>query len=352
MNMENNPEIVADNAEEQIKAVEEQIEAAEDKIEAAEELLGTGDVAAEELMDAAEKELDAAEDKLETIEGAPQEKVDALDDKIDAAEERIEDAEEQAKPRKKSKAGKVILTIFIVLLALVLVAAIAAGVFAYSLFNKATAEVELPVEQKVSASDMTMFVAESCIGLLADDCIKVGNDDMQMLIDKVKGTVEASLKGTPVELKDLFCILAEDKGTFYGTVHITELNVKGFDIAINKDVDFSANFDVNFEDPYIVAQIKELKCGELDIPVSLVTQFASGIQLPEGLKLEGDEIYYDVSGIGAMVDEKLPSVMSESLGDGFLASALSDLLVESLEVEITGADIVDNELVIQGKIFE
>jgi len=350
MNKEINPEIVADNAEEQIKAVEEQIEAAEDKIEAAEDLMGTGDVAAEELMNAAEKELDAAEDQLDTIKGASEEKVEALDDKIDAAEDRMEDVEKKAKP-KKSKAGKVILTIFIVLLALVLIAAIAVGALGFSLFNKATAEIDLPVEQKVSASDMTLFVAEACVELLSDDQIVINNNEMQALIDKVKPAVESSLAGTPVVLKDLFCVFAEDKGTIYGQVYISELEVSGIKLPINKDVTVKAEFDVRFEAPYIVAQIKEVYCGELAIPVSLVTQFTSGIQLPSGLKLEGDEIYYDVSGLDSMIDEMLPSVMSESLGEGFLASALSDLLVESTDVEITGADIIDNELVIDGHIF-
>lgn len=254
-------------------------------------------------------------------------------------------------PKKKSKAGKVVLGVLIAIVALVLIAAIVVGILGVSLFNKVTAEVDLPVEQKVSASDMTLFVADAGIGLLADQQMTVGNDDMQMLIEKIKPAIESSLAGTPVELKDLFCIFAEDKGTIYGQVYISELEVSGINLAINKDVSFSAEIDVNFESPYIVAQIKKLTCGELEIPVSFITQFTSGIQLPAGLKLEGDEIYYDVSGLDTMVDEMLPTAISESLGDGFLASALSDLLVDSTDVEISGADIIDNELVIEGQIF-
>lgn len=253
--------------------------------------------------------------------------------------------------KKKSKAGKVIGTILIVLVALVLVAVIAVGIVGFSIFNKATAETVLPVDQKVEASDMTLFVAEACVELLSKEQIVVGNDDIQMLIDQVKGTVEQSLAGTPVELKDLFCILSEDKGTIYGQVFISELEVKGIKIALNKDVYFNAQIDVNFEAPNIVAQIKELNVGTLSIPVSLITKFTGNVQLPEGLKLEGDEIYYDVSGLDAMIDEMLPQVISENFAAGFIADALSSLLVDATDAQITGADIVDDELIIEGHIF-
>lgn len=253
--------------------------------------------------------------------------------------------------KKQSKAGKVILTIVLVLVGLVLLALIALGIAGFTVFNKATAEVALPTEQKAEASDMTLFIAEACVSLLSEDQIVVGNDDLQMLVEKVKGTVEGSLAGTPVELKDLFLILSEDKGTIYGQVFISELEVKGINIALNKDVYFTADIDVSYEAPNIVAQIKEVNVGTLTIPVSLITQFTGNVQLPEGLKLEGDELYYDVSGLDAMIDEMLPTVMSESLGDNLLSSALSDLLVESTNVEITGADIIDDELIIEGHIF-
>ena len=253
--------------------------------------------------------------------------------------------------KKQSKAGKVVLTVVIVIVALVLLAVIAAGIIGVTIINKATAETPLPVDQKVEASDMTMFVAEACVGLLANDQIVVGNDDIQMLVDKVKPTVDSSLAGMPVELKDLFCVFAEDKGTIYAQLYITEVEVKGIKLNINKDIYVSAPIDVSYEAPNIVAQIKEINCGSLSIPVSFITKFLGNIALPEGLRIEGDEIYYDVSGLDAMVDEMLPTVMSEQMGDSFLSTALSDLLVESTNVEITGADIIDDQLIIEGHIF-
>lgn len=257
--------------------------------------------------------------------------------------------EQEAQPKKKSKAGKVILGIFLGLIALVLVAGIALAVIAGSMVKKATVELDMP--QKVESSNMALFGAEAAVGLLANEEIVVGNDDMQMLMDKVLATVSSSLQGTPVELKDLYCQFADDQGTIYGKVFISELEVYGINLKLNKTVDFNAVFDVNYEAPNIVAQIKELKCGELSIPVNLVTKFAGAVALPEGLSIEGDEIYYDVSGLDAMLDEMLPQAMSEGLGDNFLTNYISDLLVKESDVEITGADIVGDQLVINGHLF-
>ncbi len=295
----------------------------------------------EETEELTEELAEAAEERAEEIAEAAEEK----------AEEIAEAAEEARPAKKKSKAGKVIGIIAIVLVALILLAVIAVGAIGLSVFNKATAEVQLPVEEKVSSSDMTLFVASACIDLLAKKPITVDNGEMQALVDKVKPSLESALAGTPVELKDLFCVFAEDKGTIYGLAHIGEVEVSGIKLNINKDVTIAAEFDVNFEEPNIVAQIKSLKCGELDIPVSLITQFAGNFQLPEGLKLEGDELTYDVSGLDAMIDEMLPEIMKENLGDGFIVSALTDHLVSSTNAEITGADIIDNELVIQAQLF-
>lgn len=254
-------------------------------------------------------------------------------------------------PKKSSKAGKVILGVLIAVVALVLVAVIAVGVIGVSVINKATAEVPLPVDQKVESGDMTLFIAEACVGLLANEEFSIGNDDMQMFVDQIQPTIESSLKGMPVELKDLFVVFAQDKGTIYAQLYLTEVEVKGFNIAINKDIYVSAPIDISFESPNIVAQIKEINCGNLAIPVSYITPFLSSIQLPEGLSISGDEIYYDVSGLDAMIDEMLPTVMAEQLGDNALSAALSGLLVENTDVEITGADILDDELVISAHIF-
>ncbi len=266
--------------------------------------------------------------------------------------ESVEQPAEEVKaeePKKKSKAGKVIGGILIALVAIVLVLLIGVGIFASVLFNKATTEVDVP--QKVEASNIAMFGAEAAVGLLANDEIVVGNDDMQMLMDKVKPSLESALAGMPVRLDDLFCVLANDQGTIYAQLYVSELDVKGINIKLDKEVTIAATIDVNYEEPSIVAQIKELKAGELEIPVSLITPFLSSVQLPEGLKIEGDEIYYDVSGLDAMVDEMLPQAMESGLGDNFFSSFLSDLLVEETDVEITGADIVGDELIINGHLF-
>lgn len=256
---------------------------------------------------------------------------------------------EPEKPKKKSKAGKVIGGILIALLAIVLVLAIALGVFAVMTVNKATAEVSLP--EKSEPSNIAMFGAEAAVGLLANDEIVVGNDDMQMLMDKVKPSLEAALNGTPARLDELFCVLGNDQGVIYAQVYVSEIDVKGFNIKLDKTVTIAATIDVNYEEPCIVAQIKELKAGELEIPVSVITPFLSGVQLPEGLSIQGDEIYYDVSGLDAMVDEMLPQAMESGLGDNAISSFLSDLLVKETDVQITGADIVGDELIINGNLF-
>ncbi|MBQ3180775.1 MAG: hypothetical protein IJB55_05405, partial [Firmicutes bacterium] len=91
------------------------------------------------------------------------------------------------------------------ILALVLVVVIAAGIFASVLFNKATAEVELPA--KVEASSMADFGVRTIKNLVTGDGIILENGDMQMLMDKVLETVSQSMEGTPVEVRDLYCIL-------------------------------------------------------------------------------------------------------------------------------------------------
>jgi|GEM_PF-2208280 len=289
---------------------------------------------------------------------APEEQIAAVEQADEAialgGSEQIADVsaadEKQEEPKKKkSKAGKVVGGILIGLLALVLVLVIGVGILAAVLINKATVPVELP--EKAEASNVAMFGAEAAVNLIADDQIVVGNDDIQMLMDKVMGTVSASLEGTPVRLDELFCLLADDQGTIYGQVYISELNVKGVNIKLDKNVAFKATFDVNFENPCIVAQVKQLQLGELDIPVNLITTLIGGVELPAELRIEGDEIYYDVSGLDTMLDEVLPQVMESGLGDNVFSSFLSDLLVEKTDVEITGADIVGDELIINGHLF-
>ena len=252
-------------------------------------------------------------------------------------------------PKKKSKAGKVILGVVIGILALVLVAIIALGITAAVLVNKAVTEVELP--EKAVASDMTEFGLEAAVGLLKDEKIVVDNADMQMLIEKVMPAVETSLEGTPFELKDLYCVFEDDQGTIYAQVFVSEVEVYGINLKINKTLYLSADFDVSFEDTSIAAKIKELKCGEMSIPVSLVSGFAANVQLPAGLELKGDTIYYNVSSLDSMVDSILTDMLSEQLGDGAIASFVTDFLVKEVNAEINGADIVGEELIINGKVL-
>lgn len=285
--------------------------------------------------------------------GTSEEIAENIEQPAETIEEPAAEVKAEEKPKKKSKAGKVIGGILIGLLALVLVVLIGAGILAAVLVNKATVEVDMP--EKVEASNMAMFGAEAAVGLLANDEIIVGNDDMQMLIDKVKPSLETALAGTPISLKDLSCVLADDQGTIYAQVYISELDVKGINIKLDKTVTISAAIDINFNETadgqFIVAHINELKAGDLSIPVSLITPFLSGVQLPEDLKIAGEEIAYNVSGLDAMLDEMLPQAMESGLGDNALSSFLSDLLVKETDVEITGADIVGDELVINGHLF-
>lgn len=253
------------------------------------------------------------------------------------------------KAPKGSKASRIILGVLLAIVAIILVVVIALGVTVGVALNKATAEVTLP--EKTEPADMTKFAVTSVVTLIADDNIIVGNGEIQTLVDQVKSTVAASLEGTPVELIDLFCQLHDGQGTIYGQVYASEVEVYGFTVNLDKTITFSADFDINYEDPYIVAQIKGITCGDLSIPMGIVTTVASAITLPEGLLLEGDEIYYDVSGLDAMLDEALPGVLSEQLGENDLSSFLADLLVEKTDVKITGADIVGDQLIIEGEIF-
>lgn len=268
------------------------------------------------------------------------------------AEEIVETAgntEPEAPEKKKSKAGKIVLGVVIGVLALVLVAAIVLGIVAFSLVNKATAEVVLP--EKAAASDMTEFGLEAAVGLLKDQKIVVDNADMQMLIEKVKPTIEASLEGTPIKLEDLYCVFEGNQGTIYAKVFVSEVEVSGINLKLNKTLSLSADFDVNFEGTSIIAKIQELKCGELSIPVSLVSGFMANVKLPEGLTFEGETICYNVSSLDEMVDGILTDMLSDKLGDGAIASFVTDFLVKEVNAEINGADIVGEELIIDGKVL-
>ena len=257
--------------------------------------------------------------------------------------------EPEAPKKKKSKAGKIVLGVVIGILALVLVAVIALGIVAFSLVNKAAAEVELPA--KATASDMTEFGLEAAVGLLKEEKIVVDNADMQLFIEKVIPAVEEALVGTPVELKDLYCVFDDGKGTIYAQVYVSEVEVSGINLKIDKTLSLSADFEVNFVDNKIAAKIQKLTCGELNIPVSLVSGFVSDIQLPDGLTFEVDTIYYDVSGLDEMVDGILTDMLSETIGDGALASLVTDFLVKEVNAEINGAGIVGEELIINGKVL-
>ena len=129
------------------------------------------------------------------------------------------------------------------------------------------------------------------------------------------------------------------------------MEVSGINLKIDKTLSLSADFEVNFVDNKIAAKIQKLTCGELNIPVSLVSGFVSDIQLPDGLTFEVDTIYYDVSGLDEMVDGILTDMLSETIGDGALASLVTDFLVKEVNAEINGAGIVGEELIINGKVL-
>ncbi len=263
------------------------------------------------------------------------------------AEETIEAAgsNEPETPKKKSKAGKVVLGVVLGIVALVLVLAIAVGIFAVVMVNKATAETELP--QKVEASSMADFGVRTIKNLFAKEGIVLENGDMQMLMDKVLETVSQSMEGTPVEIRDLYCVLDGEQGTICGKAYVSEVEVKGVKIKIDKELSFSATFNVYYEQESIAAHITELKCGELVIPLKLISGFISNVQLPEGLSIDGDVIYYNVSGLDAMVDDMLKQNTEEdSLGGLFMG-----LLAKETDLKITGAEITDGKLVIDGSIF-
>ena len=260
----------------------------------------------------------------------------------------------EEKPKKKSVAKKIIIGVLIGILAILLAAVITAVV----IVNKATAEVELP--QKVETSNMGMFAVESAWGVLFEDQIVVDNNDLQTLVEKVIPVVNSSLEGTPAELKDLFCILENDRGTIYGQLYVGEVEVMGINVNLDKTISFSAGFDVSFENSTILAKITDVECGTLGIPEwlkGMVFDKVAEVNLPEGLSIEGDVIKYDVSGLDAMVDKALADLRPEALeGEinifGFTIdpSQMFDYLVEKVNAEIIGADIVGDQLIIEAKV--
>lgn len=239
------------------------------------------------------------------------------------------------------------LKIVIIVLAVVIGLALILGIAGLVVINRATTD-NMP-ENTTTPSDMTVFIAESALEILSQDKITVTGGDMDLVLSKVMESANNSLP-EDYQISELFCVLAEDKGTIYARIAVKKVTLGGITLNLDTVLPVSAHFDVSMQDANLVLNLEEIKCGEITIPNSIIKAATSSVTLPEGIAMQGTEIYYDISGLDAKLDAAITDAIKNSVGDS-LGGLLSGLVSDATDVQLQSADIVGDELIIEGSLF-
>lgn len=272
------------------------------------------------------------ETATETI-AAEAAKVEALKDEKPAGEAQP--------PKKKKKVGLVILFVvlgIIVLLALVL------GIAAFTLLRAATTD-NLPEAPVVSSGDLKSFAADAAVEVLQEKTITIESGDINLILEQVKESVNnADIPGADFTVNDLFCDIQEGQGKIYARVDIREIEVKGTKIALNKVLPVEIDFGVDFAEPEIVIIPQKITCGKIDIPMDMVNTVLEKVTLPENMRYENGNIFYDTGKLDGMIDEILAAKIQSTINDsdvlGFLGNLLGEDNANSLAEKLTGV-VVD-----------
>ena len=272
------------------------------------------------------------------------------DEKLEAGEKKDEKVEElreasEVAPKKKGKGGKIALVIVGVILALLL----AAGGTGFGLLSCATKD-ELPAAPSTEDVDIKEFTVGAVTEVVTDNTITVNNDVANALFGIVKDKLNAS--DGAVRFDDLFCELADGKGTLYTRVYIGTLNVSGTELKLDKTFPVQADFTVDFdEDKNIVIDLGEVRCGKVKIPQAVIDAVFASVEVPEEMTLDEDGIIrYDTSDIDAKIDEAVSNAITSKM-DGVLGNWFADIATDIIDVELTGASIDGDSVVINGKII-
>ncbi|MBE6754681.1 MAG: hypothetical protein E7559_10110 [Ruminococcaceae bacterium] len=262
-----------------------------------------------------------------------------------------------------TKAGKVILWIVGIILALLIVVG-AAGLLTFSAATRDT--MPLP---SVSPTDMKEFALDAAKEVVTDNKITVEAADIDTVLATVKDTVNGSTD--MFEVRDLFSSLQGNKGTIYARVYIDTINVKGIELKLDKVLPVQVDFGVSFDAPSIVVVLDQFKCGSITIPQSIIDSVLGSVALPEEMTVKNGNIYYDTSNLDSMIDGILEASITNAVNNSgivsFLgnifgedaaaniadqaASALTGVASKATNVELNNAYIEDGALIIEGKVF-
>lgn len=266
--------------------------------------------------------------------------------------------------KKRGGAGKVILWIVGVIVALLLVV----GVAGLLVFSAATRDA-MPAAPSVSSTDMATFATDAAVEVVTENKITVEPADIGAVLDQVKASVNGSTD--KIRIDDLFCEMSGERGTIYARIFVGSVNVAGKEIKLNKTLPVQAGFGVRFEAPSIVVILDDVKCGKITIPQSIIDTALGSATLPEELSVKNGNIYYDTSNLDGMIDGILEASITNAVNDSGVisfigklfgedaannvassaASALTNLATNATNVELSDAYIVDSNLIIEGKVF-
>ncbi len=267
--------------------------------------------------------------------------------------------------KKKSKAGKAVLVIVIIIALL----AVLLGVGAFITLRAATKDT-IPLAPSASDVEVKTVALDAAAEVLEKKTITIDNDKINTILGQVKDSVNGSANGK-FEIRDLFCEMADSKGTIYGRVYVKEARIGGVNVKLDKVFPVTVGFDVDFGAPELVIIPEKIMCGSIDFPMDKVSKILDGLKLPENMRAADGRIYYDTSTLDAQIDAILAAKISESvsnsgaidlLGSIFgedaaagmadkIAGIASDAASNATDVQLTDAQIVDDKLVISGQIM-
>ncbi len=253
-------------------------------------------------------------------------------------------------PKRKGNGGVIAGKILLTVLGIVVVLAVALLGTGCGLLSCATADT-MPEAPAATEIDLTAFALDAVAEIIKENTISVDEEFVNSLLVKVKETVNGSTD--MIRLDDLFCDISNGEGTVYVRAYVGTINVNGYDLKINRVVPIEAGFNVAFdaETKDIIAQIGEINCGKIAIPDKIIDIIIAQIELPADVTVDADgNIRYNTATLDGMIDKAMADAISSSI-EGSLGGLLSNWATNLVNVDLTDAKIVDDELVISGTVF-
>lgn len=250
----------------------------------------------------------------------------------------------------KKGGGGVLVKILLAIVGVILVLALALVGTGCGLVSCVTADTmpEAPASVEI---DMTEFALGAVTEIIKENTISVDEDFVNSLLVKVVDTVNASTD--LIQINELFCDIENGAGIVYARIYVGTINVKGFDIKIDRVVPVQAGFNVDFDEETkdVIAKIGEINCGKITIPDAVIDTVLAQIELPQDVTVDADgNIRYNTATLDAMIDQAMTDAISSSV-EGSLGGLLSNFATNLINVELTDAQIIDNEIVISGSVF-